>query len=42
MIDLKALRDDPARFRDGCARKAMPVDLDQPIHIIHFCIVNLE
>ncbi|MCC6284261.1 MAG: serine--tRNA ligase [Phycisphaerales bacterium] len=29
MIDLKALRDDPARFRDGCARKGVAVDLDR-------------
>ncbi len=29
MIDLKDLRDNPARYREGCARKQMPVDIDR-------------
>lgn len=29
MIDLKALRDDPARFKQGAADKQMPVDIDR-------------
>ncbi|MEN0019854.1 MAG: serine--tRNA ligase [Planctomycetota bacterium] len=33
MIDLKALREDPARFREGCQLKNMPVDLDRLIEL---------
>lgn len=29
MIDLKALREDPARFKQGAADKQMPVDIDR-------------
>ncbi len=29
MIDLKALRDNPQRFKDGCAKKNYSVDIDQ-------------
>jgi seryl-tRNA synthetase len=29
MIDLKALRDNPQRFKDGCAKKNYTVDIDQ-------------
>lgn len=29
MIDLKALRDDPARFKQGAADKQMHVDIDR-------------
>jgi seryl-tRNA synthetase len=29
MIDLKDLRDNPGKYRDGCAKKNMPVDIDR-------------
>jgi seryl-tRNA synthetase len=29
MIDLKQLRADPQRFKDGCAKKNIPVDIDR-------------
>ncbi len=29
MIDLKALRENPQRFRDGCAKKRIPADIDR-------------
>jgi seryl-tRNA synthetase len=29
MIDLKALREDPQRFKDGCAKKNYTVDIDE-------------
>ncbi len=29
MIDLKALREDPQRFKDGCAKKNYAVDIDE-------------
>jgi seryl-tRNA synthetase len=29
MIDLKQLRDNPQRFKDGCAKKNIPVDIDR-------------
>ncbi|MBO6513663.1 MAG: hypothetical protein JJ974_06850, partial [Phycisphaerales bacterium] len=29
MIDLKALRENPQRFKDGCAKKNYAVDIDQ-------------
>ncbi|MBC7773607.1 MAG: serine--tRNA ligase [Pyrinomonadaceae bacterium] len=29
MIDLKQLRENPDRFRDGCRKKNMPVDIDR-------------
>ncbi len=33
MIDLKALRDDPARFREGAARKKIEVDIDRILEL---------
>lgn len=33
MIDLKQLREDPARFKDGAAKKAMPVDIDRVLEL---------
>jgi seryl-tRNA synthetase len=29
MIDLRQLRDNPQRFKDGCAKKNIPVDIDR-------------
>jgi seryl-tRNA synthetase len=31
MIDLKDLRDNPEKYREGCAKKHMPVDIDRLI-----------
>lgn len=33
MIDLKDLREDPAKYRDGCARKGMSVDIDRLLEL---------
>ena len=33
MIDLKALRDDPQRFREGAALKKIPVDIDRALEL---------
>lgn len=33
MIDLKALRDDPARFKDGAAKKNYDVDIDRILEL---------
>jgi len=33
MIDLRALRDDPARFREGCAKKRVEVDIDEILRL---------
>jgi seryl-tRNA synthetase len=33
MIDLKALRDDPERFKDGCRKKNTPVDIDRLLRL---------
>ncbi len=35
MIDLKQLRDDPDRFRQGCADKGVSVDLDRLLALDH-------
>ena len=35
MIDLKQLRDDPERFRQGCADKGVSVDLDRLLALDH-------
>jgi len=33
MIDLKALRENPERYRDGAAKKQMPVDIDRLLEL---------
>ena len=33
MIDLKALREDPGRFKDGCRKKNIPVDIDRLLEL---------
>ncbi|HMN40755.1 MAG TPA: serine--tRNA ligase [Phycisphaerales bacterium] len=33
MIDLKDLRENPGKYRDGCAKKGMAVDIDQVLEL---------
>ncbi len=33
MIDLKQLRENPSRFKDGAARKGVTVDIDRLVHL---------
>ncbi len=33
MIDLKDLRENPGKYRDGCAKKQMPVDIDRILEL---------